>query len=102
MFTTAPICYGRFQAHQQHRRADAYLKSNRHDEAIQCHMNAAEYLLDAMKCTTSPVALESITLQHTYHVKQKDFIKHKKEQYVRVKKALDNMKALQAEQEDSV
>ncbi|XP_026489776.1 nuclear receptor-binding factor 2 [Vanessa tameamea] len=79
-------------AHQQHRRAEAHLKNNRYDEAIQCHHNAAELLLDALKSTNSSVALESITLQHNYHLKQKDLIKNKKEQYVRVKKALDNIK----------
>lgn len=47
-----------------------------------------------MKSTTSSVALESITLQHSYHLKQKDLIKNKKEQYVRVKKALENIKCL--------
>lgn len=59
---------------------------------MQCHHNAAELLLDAMKSTTSSVALESITLQHSYHLKQKDLIKSKKEQYERVKKAMDNIK----------
>lgn len=81
-------------AHQQHRRADAHLMNNKYDEAIQCHHNAAELLLDAMKCTTSSFALESITLQHSYHLKQKDLIKSKKEQYARVKKAMDNIKCL--------
>lgn len=47
-----------------------------------------------MKSTTSSVALESITLQHSYHLKQKDLIKFKKEQYARVKKALENLKCL--------
>ncbi|XP_075975086.1 nuclear receptor-binding factor 2 [Anticarsia gemmatalis] len=81
-------------AHQQHRRAEAHLMNNRYDEAMQCHHNAAELLLDAMKSTTSSVALESITLQHSYHLKQKDLIKSKKEQYERVKKAVDNLKGL--------
>ncbi|CAH0399822.1 unnamed protein product [Chilo suppressalis] len=81
-------------AHQQHRRADAHLINNRYDEAMQCHNNAAELLLDAMKSTTSSIALESITLQHSYHLKQKDLIKSKKEQYLRVKKAMENLKIL--------
>ncbi|XP_053604546.1 nuclear receptor-binding factor 2-like [Plodia interpunctella] len=81
-------------AHQQHRRAEAHLINNKYDEAMQCHHNAAELLLDAMKSTTSSVALESITLQHSYHLKQKDLIKSKKEQYLRVKKAMDNLKCL--------
>ncbi|XP_026733641.1 nuclear receptor-binding factor 2-like [Trichoplusia ni] len=81
-------------AHKQHRRAEAHLMNNRYDEAMQCHHNAAELLLDAMKSTTSSVALESITLQHSYHLKQKDLIKGKKEQYERVKKAMDNIKGL--------
>lgn len=68
--------------------------NNRYDEAVQCHHNAAELLLDAMKSTTSSIALESITLQHSYHLKQKDIIKGKKEQYARVKKAVDNFKLL--------
>ncbi|XP_061714398.1 nuclear receptor-binding factor 2-like [Cydia pomonella] len=81
-------------AHQQHRRAEAHLINNRYDEAMQCHHNAAELLLDAMKSTTSSVALESITLQHSYHLKQKDLIKSKKDQYARVKKVMDNIKCL--------
>ncbi|KAJ0183307.1 hypothetical protein K1T71_001283 [Dendrolimus kikuchii] len=81
-------------AHQQHRRAEAHLINNRYDDAMQCHHNAAELLLDAMKSTTSSAALESITLQHSYHLKQKDLIKTKKEQYARVKKAMDNIKWL--------
>lgn len=61
---------------------------------MQCHHNAAELLLDAMKSTTSSIALESITLQHSYHLKQKDLIKSKKEQYARVKKAMEHIKNL--------
>lgn len=61
---------------------------------MQCHHNAAELLLDAMKSTTSSVALESITLQHSYHLKQKDLIKNRKEQYSRVKKTLNNLKEI--------
>ncbi|CAG4930933.1 unnamed protein product [Colias eurytheme] len=79
-------------AHQQQRRAEAHLKHNRYEEALQCHHNAAELLLDAMKSTSSTVALESISLQHSYHLKQKDLIESKKEQYVRVKKAMDAIK----------
>ncbi|VVC96749.1 unnamed protein product [Leptidea sinapis] len=82
------------EAHQQHRRADAHLKNSKFDEAMQCHHNAAELLLDAMKTTSSTAALESITLQHSYHLKQKDLIKSKKEQYTRVKKAMENIKTL--------
>ncbi|CAH2241795.1 jg16357 [Pararge aegeria aegeria] len=89
-------------AHQQHRRGEAYLKSKRYDEAIHCHNNAAELLLEAIKSTTSPVAVESITLQHSYHLKQKEFIKNKKEHYMRVKKAIDNMKIIQLEEGKSV
>ncbi|KAL4716110.1 hypothetical protein ACJJTC_013887 [Scirpophaga incertulas] len=81
-------------AHRQHRRADAHLLKKNYDEAIQCHHNAAELLLDAMKCTNSSVALESITLQHSYHLKQKDLIKIKKEQHARVMKAMEEMKCL--------
>lgn len=64
---------------------------------MQCHHNAAELLLDAMKSTASSVALESITLQHSYHLKQKDLIKTKKEQYARVKKNMDNYKLMAKE-----
>ncbi|KOB71732.1 Nuclear receptor-binding factor 2 [Operophtera brumata] len=81
-------------AHQQHRRAEAHLMHNRYDEAMQCHHTAAELLLDAMKSTGSSVALESITLQHNYHLKQKDLIKSKQDQYARVKKAMDSLKCL--------
>lgn len=70
------------------------MKNNRYDDAMLCHQNAAELLLDAMKSTSSTFALESITLQHSYHLKQKDIIKSKKEQYARVKKAMENIKCL--------
>ncbi|CAH2084781.1 unnamed protein product [Euphydryas editha] len=81
-------------AHQQHRRADAHLKNHRYDDAIQCHHKAAELLLDVLKITTNSVVVESVTLQHSYHLKQKDFIKNKKEQHERAKKALENIKCL--------
>lgn len=84
-------------AHQQHRRADAHLRYKRFEDAMFCHNNAAELLLDAMKSTTSSVALESLSLQHSYHLKQKDIIKSKKEQFDRVKKVIDNLKYLSRE-----
>lgn len=68
------------------------MKNNRFDEAMQCHHNAAELLLDAMKSTNSTVALESITLQHSYHLKQKDLIRIRKDKHARVKKAIDQIK----------
>ncbi|CAF4852000.1 unnamed protein product [Pieris macdunnoughi] len=90
------------KAHQQHRRAEALLKNNKYDDAMQCHHNAAELLLDAMKSTSSSVALESITLQHSYHLKQKDLIQSKKEQYVRVKKAMDIFKNMSKDSQINV
>ncbi|XP_022122542.2 nuclear receptor-binding factor 2-like [Pieris rapae] len=90
------------KAHQQHRRAEAHLKNNKYDDAMQCHHNAAELLLDAMKSTSSSVALESITLQHSYHLKQKDLIQSKKEQYIRVKKAMDIFKNMSKDSQVNV
>lgn len=60
------------QAHQQGRRADMLIKSGKYEEAVMCHNRAAEYLLEAMQQTRYSQALESLKLQHAYHLKQTD------------------------------
>ncbi|KAL3863912.1 hypothetical protein ACJMK2_005633 [Sinanodonta woodiana] len=48
------------------------MKSGKFDEALACHMRTAEYILSAMQTTTTTHALESLKLQHQYHLKQTD------------------------------
>ncbi|XP_049805076.1 nuclear receptor-binding factor 2-like isoform X3 [Schistocerca nitens] len=62
-------------AHQQHRKADTHLRYKRFDEAVQCHQNAASMLKEAMKLTSVTRALESLHLQHDYHVRQQEIIR---------------------------
>lgn len=64
-------------AHQQSRKADMMVKSGKIEEALLCHRRAAEYLLDAMRLTASVQALESMQLQHQYHLKQQDFLQQR-------------------------
>lgn len=87
-------------AHQQRRRAEAHLKYNRFDEAIECHKNAAEHLLDVVKImeklNKSPsqsIVLRSLNIQRDYHIKQQDIINIKKNKYETVN-SVENTKCL--------
>lgn len=79
-----------FQAHQQHRRADAHLRHKRFLDAIECHKKASEFLDIAMSSTENPRSLESIKLQRNYHLRQKDIILIKKEQFENYQMALEH------------
>ncbi|XP_047000135.1 nuclear receptor-binding factor 2-like isoform X1 [Schistocerca americana] len=81
-------------AHQQHRKADTHLRYKRFDEAVQCHQNAASMLKEAMKLTSVTRALESLHLQHDYHVRQQEIIRLKKDQFETFKRALENKKKM--------
>lgn len=59
-------------------------------EAIECHKKAADLLADAMSLTDNPRSLESIRLQREFHLRQKDIILVKKEQFENYKKAIEN------------
>lgn len=64
------IVYTLFQAHREDRRAQQHLKCGRFDEAVKCHQLAANYLEDAITVTSSPRALESLSLQREFHLRQ--------------------------------
>ncbi|XP_013383158.1 nuclear receptor-binding factor 2 [Lingula anatina] len=65
------------KAHRQERKAEALLRSGKFDEAVECHQQAAEYLLKAQSLTRVEKALESLQLQHDHHIKQKAVIRAK-------------------------
>lgn len=81
-----------FLAHQNDRRAENHVRYKRFDEAVICHQKASELLLQAMKLTTVNKALESLKLQHDYHIKQKDIVRVKKIQFEIQKKIIDYRK----------
>lgn len=79
-------------AHQQQRRAEAHLRHARFMEAIECHQLAANHLFDALQCTQNPQSVDSINLQRDYHLRRKEIILAKKEQFENYKKAIENQR----------
>lgn len=77
------------KAHQLFRKADNLVKHRKFDEASECHKIAAEHLSEALRKAENPRAIESIKLQRDYHLRQKDIVLLKKEQYENYKKALE-------------
>lgn len=75
-------------------RAHAHVKALRYDEAIQCHQNAADYLLEAMKTTTSKDALDCLNMQHAFHIREKEFIKMSKNSIEEVREHGDMVRRL--------
>jgi hypothetical protein len=67
-------CSLNFQAHLNDRRADNHILYKRFDEAVTCHKNAADLLLQAMQLTSVTQSLEALQLQYDYHKKQEDII----------------------------
>lgn len=63
-----------FQAHLNDRKADNHILCKRFDEAVICHKNAAELLLDAMQITSVTRVLEALQLQYEYHQRQEDIV----------------------------
>lgn len=80
------------KAHIQYRRAENYLRYRRFEEAIECHNKAADLLQDALSLTENPRSLESLKLQRDYHLRQKQIVLVKKEQYDNYKKAIENQR----------
>uniref|UniRef100_A0A1B6CK25 Nuclear receptor-binding factor 2 MIT domain-containing protein n=1 Tax=Clastoptera arizonana TaxID=38151 RepID=A0A1B6CK25_9HEMI len=78
-----------FLAHQNDRKAETHIRYKRFDEAAVCHQKASGFLLQAMQLTSVSRALESLQLQHDYHLRQKDIIRIKKVQFELKKKYLD-------------
>ncbi|XP_073998065.1 uncharacterized protein isoform X2 [Rhodnius prolixus] len=104
MDNTSPL----YLAHQNGRIADNHLKLRKYDEAVECHQKASELLAQAMTLTKYTKALESLQLQHDYHVKQTDIIKARKLQFeirqqlieLRKKKKMEKRNSSAAVQKD--
>ncbi|XP_077406498.1 nuclear receptor-binding factor 2b [Vanacampus margaritifer] len=64
-------------AHQQCRKADRLLAAGKYEEAISCHVKAAELLTDAMKTTVCKQARVSMELQRDRHIKQQHLIQER-------------------------
>lgn len=83
-------------AHREDRRAEQHLKFRRFDEAVKCHELAAKYIENAMTITSIPRALESLTLQREFHLRQLHIVELKKTQFSLVRKALENKRRIMA------
>ncbi|XP_055639360.1 uncharacterized protein LOC129777230 [Toxorhynchites rutilus septentrionalis] len=80
-------------AHVYSRKAEKFAKQSRYDDAAESHLIAATNLEEAIRMApNSPVALESLQLQRKYHLKQVDFMRHKKQQHERYLEALEYQK----------
>ncbi|KAG7472955.1 nuclear receptor-binding factor 2 [Solea senegalensis] len=64
-------------AHQQCRKADRLVASGKYEEAISCHVKAADLLTDAMKTTECEQARLSMELQRDSHIKQQRLIQER-------------------------
>ncbi|XP_058819660.1 nuclear receptor-binding factor 2-like [Topomyia yanbarensis] len=77
-------------AHVYGRKAEHYAKHRRYDEAIESHRRAVSNMDEALKISPpSAVILESLQLQRKYHLKQAEFLRHKKQQHERYMKAVE-------------
>ncbi|GAB1598850.1 nuclear receptor-binding factor 2-like [Argonauta hians] len=65
------------KAHQLGRQADTYEKSGNFEAALSCHKCAAECILNALVEVNSDQAKDSLELQHSYHNRQQEIIRHK-------------------------
>uniref|UniRef100_T1II09 Nuclear receptor-binding factor 2 MIT domain-containing protein n=1 Tax=Strigamia maritima TaxID=126957 RepID=T1II09_STRMM len=88
-------------AHFQHRKARNFTRLGKFDLAIGHHQMAADLLKDAMQVTKSDKALESIRLQHDYHVRQDVVIRFKQQQADKLRKRLQKKKLSEIERGDS-
>lgn len=64
-------------AHQQNRKADRLLATGKYEEAISCHVRAADLLKEAMKLTECEQARVSLELQRDSHIKQQRLIQER-------------------------
>lgn len=71
----ATVAYLLFQAHYYDRRGVVLAKKFCFDEAIECHMLAAQLLSESIVATENDKAKQSIALQREYHLKQKDILR---------------------------
>ncbi|XP_042858331.1 nuclear receptor-binding factor 2-like isoform X2 [Penaeus japonicus] len=82
----------REEAHREQRRAEAFRRGGRLEEAAECHGRAAELLLAALTLTPTPLARQSITLQHSYHLRQQELLKFRSKQLEKYVKAMENQR----------
>ncbi|KAF5269344.1 hypothetical protein FQA39_LY08736 [Lamprigera yunnana] len=80
------------KAHLQYRKAENYLRCRKFEEAIECHNNAADLLQESLSLTENPRSIESLKLQRDYHLRQKQIVLVKKEQFDNYKKAIENQR----------
>uniref|UniRef100_T1IIW5 Nuclear receptor-binding factor 2 MIT domain-containing protein n=1 Tax=Strigamia maritima TaxID=126957 RepID=T1IIW5_STRMM len=88
-------------AHYQHRKAQNYMRLGKFDQAVGHHQRAAELLKDAMQMTKSDKALESLRLQHDYHVRQEAVVRFKQQEAERLLRRIQKKKLHEIERGDS-
>ncbi|XP_045593395.1 nuclear receptor-binding factor 2 isoform X2 [Procambarus clarkii] len=64
------------QAHREQRRAESCQRGGRLEEAAEYHGQAAKLLTKALALTVTPLARQSITLQHGYHIRQQELLRN--------------------------
>ncbi|XP_068205723.1 nuclear receptor-binding factor 2-like [Palaemon carinicauda] len=80
------------KAHREQRRAEACLRGGRLEEAVDCHRRAAELLTEALTLSDSPLAQQSINLQHSFHLRQQEVIRFRSKQREKYAKAMENQR----------
>lgn len=80
------------KAHREQRRAEACLRGGRLEEAVDCHRRAAELLTEALTLSDTPLAQQSINLQHSFHIRQQEVIRFRSKQREKYAKAMENQR----------
>ncbi|XP_045593394.1 uncharacterized protein [Procambarus clarkii] len=78
------------QAHREQRRAESCQRGGRLEEAAEYHGQAAKLLTKALALTVTPLARQSITLQHGYHIRQQELLRFRSKQLEKYVKAMEN------------
>ncbi|KAK7070716.1 Nuclear receptor binding factor [Halocaridina rubra] len=78
------------KAHREQRRAEACWRGGRLEEGAECHKRAADLLTQALTLTSTPLARQSITLQHQYHLRQQEVLRFRSKQIEKYAKAMEN------------
>ncbi|KAK4322512.1 hypothetical protein Pmani_006737 [Petrolisthes manimaculis] len=80
------------KAHREQRRAESCCRSRRLEEAAECHGRAAELLTAALALTSNTLARQSITLQHSHHLRQQELLRFRSKQLEKYVKAMENQR----------
>ncbi|XP_071516208.1 uncharacterized protein [Panulirus ornatus] len=80
------------QAHREQRRAESCRRGGRLEEAAECHGRAAKLLIASLALTSTPLARQSITLQHNYHLRQQELLRFRSKQLEKYVKAMENQR----------